>query len=74
MTTIEAELRAVYAELFPDRDQSQMTLSDTELAMLVYTHRRIERANKTRVIEPAYAHDHEPQPTVRSRNHVELEA
>lgn len=61
MTTIEdlrSELQSVYNEHNPHRDSQRMPLSDTEEALLVLIHRKIEMALKTRVIEPAYPPDY----------------
>ena len=49
---LRQELEAVYGELKPYRDPTRMPLSDTEEAMLILMHRKIDMALKTRVIEP----------------------
>lgn len=53
------ELRAVWAELFPDRP-AKPVFGDEVLALAVLTGRKIERALKTRVIETAYTDGYRP--------------
>lgn len=61
---LEADLKAVWAELWPRRQEKQV-FDDEIIALGVQLRRDIQSALRTRVIEPAYAEGAEPQPNVK---------
>ncbi|QEH36536.1 hypothetical protein OJF2_51200 [Aquisphaera giovannonii] len=65
------ELRTIWAEQHPGRPP-KADFSDEVIAATTYLSRKIEKALKTRVIEPAFAEGFERQPTARKRGRAEL--
>ena len=53
--------KAAYKELFPARNAEHMRYDDSTMALAIYMSRLIDRALKTRVIEPAFAEGAEVQ-------------
>lgn len=60
------DLRTIWAEQHPGRPP-KADFSDEVICLGLLMSRKIEVVLKTRVIEPAYAHDLDPQPTARKR-------
>ena len=62
-----ADLRAVYAELFPYRDPQRCHPTDAELAGLVMLRREMRMGPTITVLPAGYAAGAEPGPTVRTK-------